>query len=64
MKMANLMRGGLTPEPVVNPETRKVVARKPAPVPPPAPVVAAPPPPPIYRVETIRGAKRTEEIVN
>jgi pilus assembly protein CpaB len=64
IKMANLMRGGLTPEPVVNVETRRVVARKPAPVP---PVVVAPPPPPppsVYKVETFRGAKRSEEIVN
>ena len=66
VKLASLMRGGASPAPEVNPVTRKVIAR-----PRPAPVtispVAVPPPPPapvIYRVEAIRGAKRTEEVVN
>jgi pilus assembly protein CpaB len=61
IKMPALMRG-TGPEPVVvNPVTRRV-----APKPPPVAVTApAPPPPPvIYRVEAIRGAKRTEEVVN
>jgi len=37
---------------------RKVMVAQPAVVPPPPP-----PPPPVYTVETIRGAKRTEEII-
>jgi len=54
------MRGGLTPEPEVNPVTRKVKPR-----PAPAPVVApAPPPPVIYRIEKFSGGKSTSEIVN
>jgi pilus assembly protein CpaB len=67
IKMAALMRGGALPEPVVNPVTRKVVARPRPTAPAPVAVVAPPPPPPpptIYRVEAIRGAKRTEEVVN
>ena len=65
IKLGGLMRG-TAPEPVVNPVTRKVVPRPRPAAPAPAVVVApAPPPPPtIYRVEAIRGAKRTEEIVN
>lgn len=64
IKLPALMRGGAAPEPVVNPVTRKVAARPKAIEPAP---VAAPPPAPapvIYRVEAIRGAKRTEEVVN
>jgi len=60
VKLVNLMRGGLTPEPEVNPVTRKVKPR-----PAPAPVVApAPPPPVIYRIEKFSGGKSTSEIVN
>jgi len=60
VKLASLMRGGLTPEPEVNPVTRKV---KPKPVP---VAVVLPPPPaaPIYRIEKISGGKSTQEIVN
>jgi pilus assembly protein CpaB len=65
IKLVQLMRGGTAPEPKVDVETRKVVPR---PRPAPAPVVAPAPPPPaapvVYRVEAIRGAKRTEEVVN
>ena len=64
VRMANLMRGGLTPEPEVNPVTRKVVRPKPAPLPVVAPPPPPPPPPPVYRVETYRGNRRTEEIVH
>jgi pilus assembly protein CpaB len=63
IKMAAMMRGGAAPAPEVNPVTRKAAPRpRPAA---PAPVVAPPPAAPaVYRVETIRGAKRTEEVVN
>ena len=63
IKLAALMRLNAAPAPVVNPVTRKAVPRpRPAA---PAPVVApTPAPPTIYRVEAIRGAKRTEEVVN
>jgi pilus assembly protein CpaB len=53
VRFAALMRGD-APVPVVNPQTRRVIPR---------PVVQAPPPPPVYRVETIRAAKRAEEVV-
>jgi pilus assembly protein CpaB len=57
IRFASLMKG-TGPETVVDPPTRRVVAvRAPAPKP------VAPPPPPVYRVETIRGAKRADEVV-
>jgi len=52
--MAALMRAG-GPQPVVNQVTRRVVAARPR--------VEAPAPPPVYRVETIRAAQRSEEVV-
>lgn len=56
IKMAALMRG-TGPEPVVvDRVTRRVAPAKPA-------ASAVPPPPPVYRVETIRAAKRSEEVV-
>jgi pilus assembly protein CpaB len=54
IRFAQLMAGD-APLPVVNPQTRRVVAR---------PVVPVAAPPPVYRVETIRAAKRTEEVVD
>ncbi len=45
---------GTGPEPVVDPVTNRVVARKPSPT---------PPPPPVYTVEAIRAAKRSSEVV-
>jgi pilus assembly protein CpaB len=64
VKLAALMHGGAAPQPAVNPETHKVVPRKKAPAPEPVAAPAPPPPPPIYQVEAIRGAKRTNEVVN
>ena len=64
IRLAALMRGGAAPAPEVNPVTRRAAPRpRPAA---PVPVVAPPPPaaPPIYRVETIRGIQRKEEVVN
>lgn len=55
IRFASLMRG-TGPETVVIPATRRVVAVRP-------PAPATPPPPSVYRVETIRGAKRAEEVV-
>jgi pilus assembly protein CpaB len=56
IKMGALMRG-TGPEPmVVDRVTRRVAPAKPS-------VSAVPPPPPVYRVETIRAAKRSEEVV-
>jgi pilus assembly protein CpaB len=60
IKLAELMRAGAAPSPVINPVTRKAAPR-PRPVAP-TPVVA--PPPVVYRVEAFRGIKRTEEVVN
>lgn len=57
VRLASLMRG-IEPEPVVQPVKGRVVTRAPAPVPPP-PSAA----PPVYTVETIRAAKRAEEVV-
>jgi pilus assembly protein CpaB len=54
IRFAQLMRGD-APTPVVNPQTRRVVPR---------PVVQVAAPPPVYRVETIRAAKRTDEVVD
>jgi pilus assembly protein CpaB len=54
IRFASLMKG-TGPETVVDPPTRRVVAVRPPP--PAAPV------PTVYRVEAIRGAKRTEEVV-
>ncbi len=57
IRFASLMKGR-GPETRVDPPTRRVVAvRRPAPKP------AEPVAPAIYRVEAIRGAKRTEEVV-
>jgi pilus assembly protein CpaB len=53
IKLAGLMRG-TGPEPIVDPVKNRVVARKPAPT---------PPPPPVYKVEAIRAAKRSSEVV-
>jgi pilus assembly protein CpaB len=62
IRTRELMAAGAPPAPVVNPVTRKVAPRpRPAPV---AVVDTPPPTPVIYRVEAIRGAKRTEEVVN
>jgi pilus assembly protein CpaB len=52
IKLASLMRG-TGPEPIVDPARNRVVARKPAPTPPVT----------IYTVETIRAAKRANEVV-
>jgi pilus assembly protein CpaB len=59
IRLASLMAnpGG---EPVIDPAKHKVVARKPVVV---APIALPPPGPQIYRVETIRAAKRGEEEV-
>jgi len=58
IKLAALMKG-TGPEPVLDAPKRKMVPAK-------KPVVAAPAPqePQIYKVEAIRGAKRTEEAVH
>jgi pilus assembly protein CpaB len=53
VRLAALMRG-TGPEPVIDPARNKVVARKPAPT----PVVN------VYKVEAIRAAKRTSEVVH
>lgn len=58
IRITDLKRGG-EPAPAPAPAPRRVVRAA-------APVVAPPPPPPapaIYKVETIRAAKRTEEVV-
>ena len=57
IRFASLMKG-TGPQTVVDPPTRRVVAVRP-----PAPKPAAPVVPAVYRVETIRGAKRAEEVV-
>lgn len=54
VRLPALMKGA-GPEPVIDPVKRVVVARKPSATPPPAPF--------IYTVETIRAAKRGEEVV-
>lgn len=65
IKLAALMRGG-APAPAPAPAAARPATRRPVP----RPVQAAPPPTPapaapaVYKVETIRGAKRTEEVVN
>jgi hypothetical protein len=56
IRMAALMRG-TGPEPVVNLQTRRVTPAAPRIAP--APVV-----PTIYTVETIRAAKRAEEVIH
>ena len=61
IKLAALMRGGAAPPPVVDVVRRRVV---PAPKPAPVAALTPPPAPSIYKVETIRAAKRTEEVVN
>jgi pilus assembly protein CpaB len=58
-RTANLFGGAVPPS---DAPVRQVVRPKVVEAPPP-PVVAPPPPPPPYRVEAIRGAKRTEETV-
>jgi pilus assembly protein CpaB len=61
--VAELMRGSTPkPEPPPTPRPRPVQARRVAPPPPPEPE-PEPEPPPVYQVETIRGAKRTVEIL-
>jgi pilus assembly protein CpaB len=63
IKMDSLMRGPGVEPVVVDPVIRRVAPRRVQPAP--TPVVAAPPPPPqVYKVETIRAAKRTEEVVD
>jgi pilus assembly protein CpaB len=62
IKLAALMRGQNTPAPVVDVVQRRVV--RPAPKPAPVAALTPPPAPSIYKVETIRAAKRTEEVVN
>ncbi len=57
IRFASLMKG-TGPQTVVDPPTRRVVAVRP-----PAPKPAAPVVPAVYKVETIRGAKRGEEVV-
>ena len=57
IRFASLMKG-TGPETKVDPPTRRVVAVRPPAPPKPEPVVPA-----VYRVETIRGAKRAEEVV-
>jgi pilus assembly protein CpaB len=64
VKMAALMHGGAAPQPAVNPDTHKAARPKKAPAPVPVAAPPTPPAPQIYRVEAIRGAKRTEEVVN
>jgi pilus assembly protein CpaB len=61
IKLAALMRGP-GPEPVVVDPVRRIV--KPRPVVVQAPPVEAPAPPPVKKVETIRAAKRTEEVID
>jgi len=61
IKMASLMRG-TGPAPVVDVVKRRVVTTRPKPVT--VAVLTAPPAPSIYKVETIRAAKRSEEVVN
>lgn len=58
IKLAAMMRGSAAPAPVVDVVKRRVVAPKPV------AALTPPPPPSIYKVETIRAAKRTEEVVN
>jgi pilus assembly protein CpaB len=55
MKLSILMRGP-GGQPIIEQRPNRIVAIRPA-----TPVV--PPPPPIYRVEAIRAAKRSEEVV-
>jgi pilus assembly protein CpaB len=57
MKLSVLMRGP-GGQPVIEQQKFRAVAIRP-----PAPV-GPPPPPPVYRVEAIRAAKRTEEVVH
>ena len=57
IRFASLMKGA-GPETKVDPPTRRVVAVRP-----PAPKPTEPVVPAAYRVETIRGAKRAEEVV-
>lgn len=52
IRLASLMRGN-GPEPVIDPVRHKVIAKQPAPSPEPS----------VYRVETIRAAKRGSEVV-
>jgi pilus assembly protein CpaB len=61
IKMAALMRGPGVEPVVVDPVVRRVAPRR---IPTPAPAVTlAPPPPPVYKVETIRAGKATEQVV-
>lgn len=59
MRSANLRGDAVAPPPAAT-GAKPAAPRRPAPVVAPAP----PPPPPAYVVETIRGAKRTEETIN
>lgn len=63
IRTRQLMALGAPPAPVVNPVTR-IAAPRPRPAAPVAVVAAPPPTPVIYRVEAIRGIKRTDEVVN
>lgn len=62
IRLAALMRGQNAPPPVIDPVRRRVV--RPAPAAVPAAALTPPPAPSIYKVETIRAAKRGEEVVN
>lgn len=59
IKLAALM-AGQGPKPVIDTTRNRVVAVKPAPPAPPPPVAVVPS---VYKVETIRAAKRAEEVV-
>lgn len=61
IKLAALMRGEAPPPPVIDPVQRRVVRPAPRPE---AAALTPPPAPSIYKVETIRAAKRAEEVVN
>jgi len=57
MRMSVLMRGP-GGQPIIEQRVDRPVAIRPKVVP------VVPPPPPVYRVEAIRAAKRTEEVID